>query len=227
MNKNSPLPINDTPDSINDADADKDYVEDMLLTCREIGGTSPGQTHQLACALWGVAISYYRDVRKQAQRSFKAALIASGVGGLFFLVAVILMFIKPWLPSHMTNGGLTASELSLIAGLIVQTISGINFYLYSKTSKQFSAFHACLERSNRFLLTNSMCENLSPESKDAVRAELIRTISSAPLLSEKLVYDGCTTNEENQTRRESQMQAHANGHSPNTIRTDSTIGSGI
>lgn len=62
-------------------------------------------------------------------------------------------------------------------------------YLYLQTARQFAAFHTCLERTNRFLMANAMCEHLG-ERQDEMRAELIRTIANAPLLTQNLLQKG-------------------------------------
>jgi hypothetical protein len=46
----------------------------------------------------------------------------------------------------------------LIAGAIVEVLSGVAFYLYGTTSSQLSAFHGRLEVPQPYLLANSICE---------------------------------------------------------------------
>jgi hypothetical protein len=71
----------------------------------------------------------------------------------------------------------TAASVPLIAGAIVEVISGVMFYLYGKTSSQLSAFHTSLEVLQRYLLANSICENLDGEARNTARAALIQEIS--------------------------------------------------
>ena len=151
-------------------------IDALKSACASIAKVPLNEPHQLAAKLWELSIDYFDIVRKQAQHSFRSALGFSILGTIFFFFALILMM----------RNQVPFSRLTLMAGVIVQVISAINFYLYAKTARQFAAFHACLERANRFLLANSLCEQLG-NSKDGMRAELIRIIANAPLLSSDLV----------------------------------------
>lgn len=61
---------------------------------------------------------------------------------------------------------------------MVEVISGLNFVLYGRATAQRGEFHERLERTQRFMLANSMCEALSNENRDAARADLIKTIAA-------------------------------------------------
>ncbi len=88
-------------------------------------------------------------------------------------------------------GQLSFSKLSLVAGVNIQVFSAIGFYLYAKTSQQFASFHVCLERANRFLLANTMCDEIEDTNKkDDMRTTLIGIIARAPLLSFDVVEHG-------------------------------------
>jgi len=127
---------------------------------------------EIGAALSNLTEAYYRDVLRQAKWSFTAALAAS-------VVAVFLFFMG--LNSAMHEG--KAASLSLVAGALVEVLAGVNFYLYSRTSRQFSSFHICLERENRFLLVNAICDTLEGEERGAMRRELIEAMLSAPMLT--------------------------------------------
>jgi hypothetical protein len=79
------------------------------------------------------------------------------------------------------NGLALSSIVPLIAGAVVEIVSGLVFYLYGKTSAQLSAFHSRLEMLQRYLLANSMCESLSETERDKARAALIGEISRVQL----------------------------------------------
>jgi hypothetical protein len=96
-------------------------------------------------------LRYYQDVRYQALQSFWSALGAAIAGLVFFVCAT---------SQAMSDDGRLRSIVSVLAGALSQFIAGVNFYLYFKASRQFASFHICLERTNRFLLANTMCENL-------------------------------------------------------------------
>lgn len=126
---------------------------------------------EVGAALSKLTEAYYRDVLWQAKASFACALVAS-------VVAVSLFFMG--LPVR----GNPTSDPKLIAGALVEVLAGINFYLYSRASRQFSSFHICLERANRFLLVNAICDTLPDgEEQIATRRSLIETMLNAPMLT--------------------------------------------
>jgi hypothetical protein len=114
-----------------------------------------------------MGLDYYLDVRRQSQQSFIVALVAAVVGTLFFLGAA-------W--SDRTN-------ISVIAGTVIQVIAAISFYLYLRTARQFALFHVCLERTNRFMVAYSMCQNLKEDRRDEALLQLIDLIANAPTIT--------------------------------------------
>lgn len=157
-------------------------LEALHEHCQALANTSSGDTHEIGSLLFHMILNYYQDVREQAQQSFFCALGAAIVGTVFFVYAA-------W--QTMAEPGLDQAYISLIAGALIQVISGISFYLYFRTAKQFSSFHICLERTNRFLLANTLCQNLeSPERKDAMREALIKTVADAPMLTLDILDQG-------------------------------------
>ncbi len=151
-------------------------LQQLKVHCEEMAHIPRGDTHKMASLLQKMSLNYYEDVRKQAQQSFYSALAAAVVGTFFFFYAAWHMMPQP---------GNTASNayISLIAGALVQVISAINFYLNARAARQFSGFHVCLERTNRFLLANTLCANLGDDHKGDMRMELIRVIANAPMLT--------------------------------------------
>ena len=65
----------------------------------------------------------------------------------------------------------------------MQVISGINFYLYARAARQFSSFHICLERANRFLLVAMLCRELDAPDRAEMRKKLIQAMLDAPMLT--------------------------------------------
>ncbi len=152
----------------------------LKSACDNLAAVPPGETNLLASKLWNISIAYYQDVKKQARLSFVAAL-ALAIAGTGILY---------WAVKLMMDNRVDTSKLSLMAGVIVQVVSGIIFYLYSRTAKQLFTFHVCLERSNRFLLANTLCDNIKGGINDETRRELIRAILAAPILSQNLLDNG-------------------------------------
>jgi hypothetical protein len=159
----------------------KERIKALREHCASMEILADGDIHKMASLHVQMILEYYQDVLEQAQRSFFWALVAAGVGTLFFIAAVAASF--------DTNSGFSAIP-SVVAGALIQVISAFNFYLYNRASHQFASFHICLERTNRFLLANTMNDNLDDANKDAMRMELIRIVANAPMLTFAEVTNG-------------------------------------
>ncbi len=150
----------------------------VKINCREVSKIPEGNTNEMGGKIQEMILNYYQDVRRQAQQSFYMALGAAVVGCVFFVYAAIVF---------MGQG--EAASISLVSGSLIQVIAGINFYMYGKAARQFSAFHICLERTNRFLLANTLCDNIEcHEKKDKIRQELIEKIADAPMLTYAILH---------------------------------------
>ena len=111
---------------------------------------------------------YYEEVLTQAKRSFRWALVSTGVGLFFFMASVGFI---------LSRKSEDAAKISLVSGAIIEVIAGINFYLHNRASKQLTDFHNRLENTQRFLLANVICEQLSDDVKHEVRSDVIRVIA--------------------------------------------------
>jgi hypothetical protein len=158
-----------------------------------------GDTRELASLLFKMNLRYYSDVLNQAEQSFRFALIAELIGVIFFISAVAF---------KMVGGQDVKFSVGLVAGTLVQVISGTCFYLYAKASSQFSTFHICLDRSNRFVLANPLCEKLDNPAKDETRAHLVHIISEATLLTPEVVSGSRWTTRQRRSLRNQQPPTH-------------------
>jgi hypothetical protein len=151
------------------------HVVEIKELCHKIAGVKLEDTQTLFGDLHEMATLYYDGALKQATQSFKAAQVAAVVGTAFFLIGAVFV--------TMQGGIGTRAWISLIAGATIQVISGLNFYMYGKATKQFGLFHVCLERMGRYLLANSVCANIENSGKrDEARVELARVMAQAPML---------------------------------------------
>jgi TRADD-N domain-containing protein len=138
---------------------------------KRLGTAHTKDVQQIAASQLELLTAYHQVALAQSNRSFVCAVIGSGFGLLLFVVAAVF---------SLLNGLSLASIVPLIAGAVVNVVSGIVFVLYGKTSLQLSAFHSRLEVLQRYLLANSICESLGDEARDKARAALIQEISRAP-----------------------------------------------
>lgn len=149
-------------------------IMELFESCDEIATANAGDTHAIASVLQKMIVFYYEDVRMQAMLSFWSALAAGALGIIVLLYAV----------TQTMSGGVTDKSLiSLAAGVMSQFISGVSFYLYFKAARQFASFHICLERTNRYLLANTIVQGMSGIERSEATKVLVETIVSAPMLT--------------------------------------------
>jgi len=156
-------------------------VDDRSRPAESITGTlvaslDPAKIQEVAASQLVIVDRYYKSVLHHAQQLFRWALIAAGVGLLFFLAAVSLLIVR-----QPANG----SIISLICGGVVEGIAVLNFWLYGHTLQELEQFHARLDRTQQYLLANSLCEKLEEPLRSTAQAELIRVIMDTVVPSEK------------------------------------------
>jgi len=158
----------------------KSAVDTLKAHCEAIAKVSSDNVQEIASLLQKMIVDYYRDVRRQALWAFLAALALEIVAVCFFFYAA----------SAAMKGNTEYTVLNAIFGFLIQIMTGVVFYLYSQSARQFAGFHICLERTNRFLLANAMVEHLPEAEQPSKRAEVITTILNAPMLTLDMVERG-------------------------------------
>lgn len=150
--------------------------EDLISdTLKSVSRADPANIQEVGAAQLALSNKYYENVLAQARRSFNAAVAAGVVGLIFFLASLTF---------SLVNKQLSTAVVGMVSGGIVEVVSGLNFWLYSRTSVQLNAFHLRLERMQRFLLANSVSASLGDDQREISLAELVRTISGADFETE-------------------------------------------
>jgi TRADD-N domain-containing protein len=145
-------------------------VESVLTTIR--GGDHDIKT--TAIAQIDLLTKYYNRVLKQANDSFWWAEATAAAGFLLFGIAVACVI---WGEANQALNGATIAGLG---GAIVQVISGLQFWLYGKTTDQLAHFHQSLEQTQRFLIASSLCDSLDDKATQLnALSTLIATISGS------------------------------------------------
>lgn len=126
-----------------------------------------GNVQEIASNQVKLLTEFYDQSLSQAHRSFVWALIASVAGLVFFMVAI----------AFQLGSKTDVAIIAAIGGALIEFIAAVNFYLYGKTTTQLNLFHGRLEVTQRFLLANSLCDNLGDEHKDETRSFLIRQLA--------------------------------------------------
>lgn len=148
---------------------------DTILT--QLSEAEPGNIQKIAASQIRLLDSYYNAVLSQATKSFNFALIAAVIGLAFFVGAIGFL-----LNTQTSN----VAIISVIGGVIVEVISGINFVLYGKTTNQLAYFHQRLDQTQRFLLANSICESLPGVAKQKTRSKLVAVIATYGMVENTL-----------------------------------------
>jgi Cyanobacterial TRADD-N associated 2-Transmembrane domain len=136
-------------------------------TQKLVAGLDPAKIQEVAASQVEISEMYYQNVLQHARRLFRWALIAAGTGLIFFLAAVALLV---W--HQPVNGAL----ISLTSGGVMEALAALNFCLYGRVFNQFREFHERLDRTQQYLLANSICENLKGDVKQATQIELMRAM---------------------------------------------------
>ena len=164
------------------AQNDLDHIESepqarpQTNTQKMVASLDPAKIQEVAASQVVISDLYYKNVLQHAQRLFRWALIAAGTGLIFFLVAVALLLLR---------GSLNEALISLTSGGVMEAIAVLNFYLYGRVFKQLREFHERLDRTQQYLLANSICENLQGDVKQATQIELIRAMMHSLALQEE------------------------------------------
>jgi hypothetical protein len=190
-------------ETVNRAETDSSpaaSTDDKRATCDEVGrAVETGKVGDIVAKHEKLILQYYEDVQKQASESFKAAKFVSYIGfavliltwlyTLGFDLAKLLPQIHSTAPSGTTalgnptpSGYQPAIGVGVISGVLIEFIAGVNFWLYSKASKQFAAFHICLERTHRYLVAYKIGEETGSR-REIVLERLACIMASAPMIT--------------------------------------------
>jgi hypothetical protein len=146
-----------------------------------IAGLDPAKIQEVAASQVAISEMYYTTSLHHAQRLFRWALMTAGVALVFFLVAVASQVLQ-----KSVNGAL----ISLASGGVFAAIAVLNFWLYGRIFHQFRAFDERLDRTQQYLLANSICEHLQGEVKQATQIELIRAMMHSLTVQEEKMAKG-------------------------------------
>jgi len=145
---------------------------------------------------------YYDISKKQAEKSFRAAIFFSLAG--FLLVAFPV--IGPAIPSLSSSSSNIVAP-GLIAGAIVELFAGTLLFVYRQSLAQMNIYHEALADYHRYLSCVNLAGQLSPKKQDAMYEEIIRTE-----LSKSLSQTGEKPNSRRRKSHESDSTAQANNN---------------
>jgi hypothetical protein len=164
--------------------------------CEALGAAVSGDVGEIVEKVQKLILHYYDDVREQADRSLRIARKTAIAGFLVFvatlsyLVVIDFAYRAKWFtdpaPSaageKASGGTMTIASLGVISGFIVEILAGTQFVLQGRATKQFGAFHICLERTHRYLLAYKIAEKMT-ENRDETLAKIVCIMANAPMIT--------------------------------------------
>lgn len=156
--------------------------------CDELGSSiDQASIGQIVAKHEKLILHYYQDVQEHAKKSFGAATRVAKIGFwvLIGTLAYALIFdgLSRFKIVPVTNdSSFTVAGIGIVSGALIEFIAGISFWLYSRVSNQFSAFHICLERTHRYLLAYKITEQISGNKDETVR-DLVCIMAKAPMIT--------------------------------------------
>jgi hypothetical protein len=144
---------------------------DISATIEKIAQADPSDIKAIGVSALELSAGYYNEPLKQSRQSFWWARVATVVGFLFFIAAiVILLFRQP------ANIAIVCTIAGAVSAFIVRTF----YVLYQSTSKQALAYKPQIDRAQNFIMANSTCETMDEERKQRIREKLIRWFVGLP-----------------------------------------------
>lgn len=143
--------------------------ERVYMSLEKLSQAPADDVKAIGASQLDLLVRYYDVVLKQAEKSFRWALAAAGLGFVFFLFAVLVVLF-----TDKQNIG----HISVIGGALIEVIAGVNFFLYGKTTTQLANFHQRLNNTQRIIIANSICESIDGDLKGETRAVLVGKIAA-------------------------------------------------
>jgi hypothetical protein len=154
--------------------------------CESLGNALAGDIGNAVEKIQKLILRYYDDVREQAAMSFAAARRVAIAGFVVLLITLVYLIVADVAVRlellGMSENAMTVGQLGLISGIVVEALAGTQFWLHSRTSKQFGAFHICLERTHRYVLAYKIAETIHA-NKDATLEKIVCIMANAPMIT--------------------------------------------
>jgi hypothetical protein len=157
--------------------------------CEEVGNAvDTGGVGEIVTKHEKLILQYYEDVQRQAKQSFGSAKSVAYMGFCVLIATLTYTLLFDAL-SRIQISGLAMSQpsravasIGVVSGALIEFIAGINFWLYSRASRQFGAFHICLERTHRYLVAYKIAGEIGAK-KDETLEKLVCIMANAPMIT--------------------------------------------
>jgi hypothetical protein len=164
-------------------------AKELWAHCEHLGqAVNNGDVGQTVTAVQHLILRYYDNVREQATESFKSAKRIALFGFVLlvltiaYVIFIDLMLHRPGSGFVASSGTMSVGQIGLVGSSIVEAIAGLQFYLYGRATRQFGAFHICLERTHRYLLAYKIAEQMNSGKDDALQ-KIVCIMANAPMIT--------------------------------------------
>ena len=158
--------------------------------CKELKTALSGDIGDVVAKHEELILHYYRDVQDQAQHSFRSAQRVATIGfGVLIVTLVYTLMFDALSRFHMGSLSqssaetITTASIGVFSGVLIEFVSAIQFWLYARASRQFGAFHICLERTHRYLVAFKIAEKITEEKRDETLEKLVCIMANAPMIT--------------------------------------------
>jgi hypothetical protein len=156
--------------------------------CEAVGAAvSNGDIGGTLTAVQKLILRYYDNVRGQADESFQSAKKVALFDFVLLVITVAYVIFMDLMPHISTRfvqhaGGIGVGAIGLIDSSVIEVIAGIQFVLYGRATRQFGAFHICLERTHRYLMAYEIAEHITT-NKDRTLEKVVCIMANAPMIT--------------------------------------------
>lgn len=109
---------------------------------------------------------YYLQTKDQARKGFYITAGIAIIGALLIIIGIFAMFMGKVSPAYVSAG----------AGVLIEFISSIFFYLYNKTVRSMSQYHNKLVLSHNISIALKVAETLPDSDKTASKNLIIKEL---------------------------------------------------
>jgi hypothetical protein len=108
---------------------------------------------------------YYALVKVHTNKSFRASLVAGGLGFVLIAAGLSIGFVH--------DQDQSISYLATASGVFVEFISGVFFYLYNRTVRQLKEYHDSLLEVQNILLSFKIVADSAPEHRSQLLEKIL------------------------------------------------------
>lgn len=123
--------------------------------------------------------TYYQMIKSHTDKSFRTATVV-GIAGFVLIALGVILFYSDSLAHNVTVGAMSG-----ISGVLIELISGIQFWIYTKTVKQISEYRDSILDSQLMLLAFQLANSLEDETNKVNLAGKFMDYLGRVLLPEK------------------------------------------